>query len=62
MLLCIPEEYTQVIDQLGVSITKGHTSLLYTEAQYGSARNIGTNNVARFLAATGTTLNKAEKL
>ena len=62
MLLCVPEQYTRVIDQLGVSITKGHTSLLYTEAQYGSARNIGTDDVARFLAATGTTSDEAEKL
>ena len=62
MLLCIPEEYTWVIDQLGVSIAKGYTSLLYTEAQYGSAHNIGTNNIARFLAAAGTTSNEAEKL
>ena len=62
MLLCIPEEYTRVIDQLGVSIAKGYTSLLYTEVQYGSTCNIGTNDVARFLATTGTTSNEAEKL
>ena len=60
-LLCVPEQYTQVLDRLGVSIAEAHSAIFYTEAQYGYSANISINEIAGFLAAAGTTQEEAER-
>jgi hypothetical protein len=60
-LLSVPERYSQVLAQLGLTIDAQRRTILYSEAQYGAAEALGINEVTRFLAATGVTTAEAEQ-
>ena len=60
ILLCEPEGYTQVTNQLNNSIAPTRTDTRYDETIFGKLADITPNTFARYVATIGVTANEAE--
>ena len=60
-LLSVPECYSQVLDQMGQGIPQRRRAQRYDVTRFGDASNLGINEVARFLASTGVSVDEAEQ-
>ena len=60
-LFSVPEQYQQVLAQLGQDIISTRVKRSYNAAQFGDENHLGVNEVVRYLATVGVTTAEAEK-
>jgi len=60
-LLSVPDQYQEVLAQLGQAIAPARRKQTYNVAQFGDESHLGINEVARFLATTGVPVVDAEQ-
>ena len=59
-LLCVPNQYQRVTTQIGVTITTPRRKQIYNTTQFGNETRLGINDVARYFASIGVTMDEAE--
>ncbi len=59
-LLCMPEQYQWVTTQIGVTITTPRRKQIYNTTQFGNETRLDVNDVARYFASIGVTMDEAE--
>jgi hypothetical protein len=60
-LLCVPEQYTRILAQIGQTIAPTRLPHMYDEAQFGKANTLDIKGMARFMASVGITAHEAEQ-
>ena len=60
-LLCVPGQYTQVLDQLGLQVIQSSQFQYYDAQRFGDENHISIKEIARYLAFIGTTAEDAER-